>query len=75
MPYVAYYRVSTQQQGKSGLGLAAQQQMVKGFVKEEVVLGEFVEVESGKTARPQLRAAWFGSRMRVPMRRIARPRP
>ncbi|WP_246601673.1 recombinase family protein [Hymenobacter profundi] len=58
MPFVAYYRVSTLQQGKSGLGLAAQQQMVKGFVKEEAVVGEFVEVESDKTAaRLQLRAA------------------
>jgi len=58
MPYVAYYRVSTLQQGKSGLGLAAQQQLVRSFVKEEAVLGEFVEVESGnKATRPQLRAA------------------
>ncbi|GGF27993.1 recombinase family protein [Hymenobacter cavernae] len=58
MPYVAYYRVSTLQQGKSGLGLTAQQQMVRAFVKAEAVWGEFVEVESGKTAeRPQLRAA------------------
>ncbi|UOG77393.1 recombinase family protein (plasmid) [Hymenobacter tibetensis] len=58
MPCVAYYRVSTLQQGKSGLGLAAQQQLVRSFVKEEAVLGEFVEVESGKKAtRPQLRAA------------------
>nr|WP_022821650.1 recombinase family protein [Hymenobacter norwichensis] len=58
MPYVAYYRVSTLQQGKSGLGLAAQQQLVRSFVKEEAVLGEFVEVEGGKKAtRPQLRAA------------------
>jgi len=58
MAYVAYYRVSTLQQGKSGLGLAAQQQIVRSFVKEAAVLGEFVEVESGKTAeRPQLRQA------------------
>ena len=58
MPYVAYYRVSTQQQGKSGLGLAAQQHVVRTFVKEEPILGEFVEVESGKIAeRPQLRQA------------------
>jgi DNA invertase Pin-like site-specific DNA recombinase len=58
MPFVAYYRVSTLQQGKSGLGLTAQQQLVRAFVKEETVLGEFVEVESGKKAtRPQLRAA------------------
>ncbi|WP_324680912.1 recombinase family protein [Hymenobacter sp. GOD-10R] len=58
MPYVAYYRVSTLQQGRSGLGLAAQQQMVRSFVREDAVLGEYVEVESGKTAeRPQLRQA------------------
>ncbi|MDF7815691.1 recombinase family protein [Hymenobacter sp. YC55] len=58
MPYVAYYRVSTLQQGKSGLGLAAQPQLVKAFVKEEAILGEFVEVEGGKKAtRPQLRPA------------------
>ena len=39
IPYVACYRVSTLQQGKRGLGLAAQQQMVRRFVKEDTVLG------------------------------------
>jgi DNA invertase Pin-like site-specific DNA recombinase len=45
--YVAYYRVSTQKQGKSGLGLETQQAAVTGFVKGPI-LAEFTEVESGK---------------------------
>lgn len=45
--YVAYYRVSTQKQGKSGLGLEAQQAAVTGFVKGPI-LAAFTEVESGK---------------------------
>ena len=46
--YVAYYRVSTQKQGISGLGLSAQQTTVKSFIGDSVLLQEFVEVESGK---------------------------
>jgi DNA invertase Pin-like site-specific DNA recombinase len=58
--FVSYLRVSTQQQGKSGLGLDAQRSAVHGFAGE--VLAEFVEVESGKGAaalakRPQLKEA------------------
>lgn len=53
--YVAYYRVSTDRQGKSGLGLEAQQKAVADFTGGAGVLGEFVEVESGKRAdRPEL---------------------
>lgn len=57
--YVAYLRVSTQQQGHSGLGLEAQQAAVRAFVGDPAqLLGEFIEVESGKkNARPQLQAA------------------
>lgn len=61
--FVSYYRVSTQQQGQSGLGLAAQRQAVARFLGDTgALLAEFTEVETGKGAnalerRPQLRAA------------------
>jgi DNA invertase Pin-like site-specific DNA recombinase len=62
--FVAYYRVSTQQQGRSGLGLDAQKRAVSGYLGERAsgLIGEFVEVETGKGAnaldrRPQLREA------------------
>jgi len=56
--YIAYYRVSTQRQGQSGLGLEAQRSAVKQFVSDKPLLAEFVEVESGrKVDRPQLTAA------------------
>ena len=59
MKYVPYYRVSTAGQGKSGLGLSAQRDIVQRFLKgEDELLAEFIEVESGKRAdRPQLAAA------------------
>ena len=57
--YTPYYRVSTQKQSNSGLGLEAQQAAVRQFVPDPAQLGqEFVEVESGKkNHRPQLLAA------------------
>ena len=55
--FVAYYRVSTDRQGQSGLGLEAQRAAVQGFVKGEII-AEYTEVESGrKTDRAQLIAA------------------
>jgi DNA invertase Pin-like site-specific DNA recombinase len=49
MKYVAYYRVSTAKQGKSGLGLEAQKETVRAFVeKEGELIGEYVEVQSGR---------------------------
>src|SRR5688572_15440835 len=56
--FIAYYRVSTEQQGKSGLGLDAQRQAVAGYVagRGEIV-AEFTEVESSRNKRPQLHAA------------------
>jgi DNA invertase Pin-like site-specific DNA recombinase len=54
---VAYYRVSTAKQGKSGLGLEAQRAAVEAFVQGRSgrIVAEFVEVESGKeNARPEL---------------------
>jgi DNA invertase Pin-like site-specific DNA recombinase len=60
--YVAYYRVSTQQQGRSGLGLDAQRTSVVSYLNGENLLAEFTEVETGKGSnalekRPELRAA------------------
>ena len=57
--FVAYYRVSTDRQGRSGLGLDAQRQAVAQFVGAGQLAGEFTEIESGKrhNNRPQLAAA------------------
>ena len=47
--YVAYYRVSTEKQGKSGLGLAAQKSKLAMFVSaDDRILQEFVDVQSGR---------------------------
>lgn len=57
---VAYYRVSTKRQGRSGLGLEAQQSAVAAFAKSTGgrIVAEFTEVETGKRAdRPQLAQA------------------
>jgi DNA invertase Pin-like site-specific DNA recombinase len=57
---VAYLRVSTEGQGRSGLGLEAQRQAVATYLAQHggELLAEFQEVESGKRAsRPQLAAA------------------
>jgi len=47
--YVAYMRVSTQRQGKSGLGLAAQRKVIGDFLgADRELVGEFIEIESGR---------------------------
>lgn len=52
MKYVGYYRVSTKKQARSGLGLEAQQQMVRQFAADHgELVGELVEVESGRNDR------------------------
>jgi DNA invertase Pin-like site-specific DNA recombinase len=61
--FVSYLRVSTQQQGRSGLGLEAQRAAVAAYVANRgVLLREFIEIETGKGSnalerRQQLRAA------------------
>ena len=51
MKYVIYYRVSTDKQGRSGLGLEAQQKQVNDYLQSKpdaVVVDSYVEVDSGK---------------------------
>lgn len=58
--FVAYYRVSTQGQGRSGLGLEAQRKAVQDYLDggRWSLIGEFTEVESGKRSdRPKLAEA------------------
>jgi DNA invertase Pin-like site-specific DNA recombinase len=57
--YVAYYRVSTDRQGQSGLGLEAQTAAVARIAARCPVIAEYTEIESGKQHhnRPQLLAA------------------
>ena len=58
--FVAYYRVSTERQGRSGLGLDAQKEAVHKFLecRPYSLLAEMVEVESGRNSdRPRLAQA------------------
>jgi len=58
--FIAYYRVSTDRQGKSGLGLDAQREAVNAFLNggRWTLIEEFTEIESGKRAdRPELEKA------------------
>jgi len=58
--FVAYYRVSTGRQGKSGLGLDAQRERVMTYLNggSWSLVGEFTEVESGRmNDRPALESA------------------
>ena len=68
-PLIAYFRVSTKEQGKSGLGLDAQREAVARFAAAEgfEVAAAFTEIETGKGAdaldrRPQLAAALKAAR-------------
>jgi DNA invertase Pin-like site-specific DNA recombinase len=58
--FVAYYRVSTDRQGRSGLGLEAQQRAVQAYLNggEWSLVAELTEVETGKRSdRPELAKA------------------
>jgi len=58
--FVSYLRVSTDKQGRSGLGLEAQREAVSRYLNggRWELIAEYVEVESGKrNSRPQLQAA------------------
>jgi DNA invertase Pin-like site-specific DNA recombinase len=73
--FVAYYRVSTDRQGASGLGLDAQRQAVARHITGSGKLAaEFTEIESGcrDANRPQLHAALVECRKRRAVLLIAR---
>lgn len=64
--FVAYYRVSTKRQGRSGLGLDAQRKAVEDYLNggRWTLVSEFVEVESGKNnERPELSKALAACRL------------
>jgi DNA invertase Pin-like site-specific DNA recombinase len=65
--FVAYYRVSTDRQGRSGLGLEAQRAAVANYLNggNWSIVAEFTEVESGKREdnRPMLAAAFKACRL------------
>jgi DNA invertase Pin-like site-specific DNA recombinase len=57
MNYIAYYRVSTDKQGRSGLGLEAQTATVESHAQRNggQIIASFREIESGKRSdRPEL---------------------
>ena len=79
--YVAYHRVSTDRQGRSGLGLEAQQAAVLAFLNGGgwKLIGEFTEVETGRSParltlpkRPQLQEAIAEAKKRKATLVIAR---
>jgi DNA invertase Pin-like site-specific DNA recombinase len=64
--FIAYYRVSTGKQGKSGLGIEAQRTAVANYLNggDWRITGEFTEVESGKRSdRPELARALAAARL------------
>ena len=66
--FVAYYRVSTAKQGKSGLGLEAQEAAALAFIASKgagaKLLGANVEIEFGKrNDRPELARAMEHARL------------
>jgi DNA invertase Pin-like site-specific DNA recombinase len=64
--FVAYFRVSTARQGKSGLGIEAQRAAVAAYLNggDWQIVAEFTEVESGKRSdRPALDQALAAARL------------
>lgn len=73
--FVGYYRVSTERQGRSGLGLEAQREAVSGYIAQTggVLLDAYTEVESGKQhQRPELHRALAECRKRKAILIIAK---
>lgn len=56
--FIEYLRVSTRGQGASGLGLDAQKEIIRNYLKGVEPIASFVEVESGRhNDRPKLQEA------------------
>lgn len=67
--FVAYYRVSTDRQGASGLGLDAQRQAVAGFLGGSgQLVAECTEIEAGKsiTTGPNCSPLWLNAESTAP---------
>jgi DNA invertase Pin-like site-specific DNA recombinase len=65
--YIAYFRVSTEKQGRSGLGLEAQERAVRDFLNggSWALLDSYTEIESGRDkARPELPKGLTACRVR-----------
>jgi DNA invertase Pin-like site-specific DNA recombinase len=65
-PLVVYYRASTEQQKRCGLGLFAQQDSVRRYIETNPgrIVAELTEIESGRSKdRPQLKEALRLSRV------------
>src|SRR5437667_10792255 len=62
--FIAYYRVSTARQGRSGLGIEPQRRAVLDHLGDQKPISEFVEFESGRSNdRPKLAAALAACRL------------
>jgi DNA invertase Pin-like site-specific DNA recombinase len=64
--FIAYYRVSTRKQGRSGLGIAAQREAVERYLNggDWRIIAEYTEIESGRRAdRPELEQALAAARV------------
>jgi DNA invertase Pin-like site-specific DNA recombinase len=73
--FVVYYRVSTQKQGRSGLGLEAQREAVKSYLNggDWTIAAEFTEVESGKRSdRPEFAKALAACRLTLVIAKLDR---